>query len=94
MVERLNKGADGLTRSADIRTSTGRTNRPIARLYPLEVTAAEIPSNDSDSVRKELATTTDQESQPRPVRDAAVRGRHRVQQWTNTLQALPEDVMD
>ena len=43
VVERLNKGADGLTHSADIRTSTGRTNRPIAKLYPLEVTAAEIP---------------------------------------------------
>ena len=46
VVERLNKGAGGLTRSADIRTSTGRTNRPIARLHPLEVTAAEMPPTD------------------------------------------------
>ena len=46
VIERLNKGADGLTHSADIRTSTGKTNRPIAKLYPLEVTAAEVPSRD------------------------------------------------
>ena len=38
VVESLNKGADGLVRSANIRTATGRTNRPIAHLYPLEVT--------------------------------------------------------
>ena len=85
VVERLNKGADGLTHSADIRTSTGRTNRPIARFYLLEVTAAEIPPTDCESTRKESVTAVDQESQPRPVQDATVRGCHKVQQWTNTL---------
>ena len=88
-VEQLNKGADGLTHSADIRTSTGRTNYPIAKLYPLEVTAAEMPPLDGESTRKESVTAVDQESQPRPVRDAAVRGRHKVQHWTNILQPPP-----
>jgi hypothetical protein len=37
VIDNLVGGKDGLIRSADIRTSTGRTNRPIARLYPLEV---------------------------------------------------------
>ena len=64
MVERLNKGADCLTRSADIRTSTGRTNRPIAKLYPFEVTAAEMPPTDGKSTRKNSVTAVDQESQP------------------------------
>ena len=41
VIEGVNKGADGLIRSADIRTTTGRTNRPIARLYPLEVTVSD-----------------------------------------------------
>ena len=36
VIESVNKGADGLIRSANIRTATGRTNRPIARLYPLK----------------------------------------------------------
>ena len=37
VVEQLNRGADGLVRSAEIRTSNGRTSRPISKLYPLEV---------------------------------------------------------
>ena len=36
VIESVNKGADGLIRSANIRMATGRTNRPIARLYPLK----------------------------------------------------------
>ena len=34
VIEQLNKGADGLVRSVQLRTSTGRTNCPIAKLYP------------------------------------------------------------
>ena len=37
MVTRLLVEGDGLTHAAEIRTSTGQTNRPIAKLYPLEV---------------------------------------------------------
>ena len=37
VIENLVSGNDGLIRSADIRTSTGRTNRSIACLYPLEI---------------------------------------------------------
>jgi hypothetical protein len=37
VVEQLNRGADGLVRSAEIRTSNGRTSHPISKLYPLEV---------------------------------------------------------
>jgi len=38
VIESVNKGADGMIRSANICTSTGRTNRPVAHLYPLEPT--------------------------------------------------------
>ena len=48
VIEGVNKGADGLIRSAVIQTTTGKTNpttgktnQPIAHLYPLEVTASE-----------------------------------------------------
>lgn len=38
VIERLIPGNDGLVRSAVIRTKDGVTNRPIVKLYPLEVT--------------------------------------------------------
>ena len=39
MIEELITGNDGLTRAAILQTASGRMNRPITRLYPLEVTA-------------------------------------------------------
>jgi len=36
-VQKLMTGSDGIVRAAEIRTAGGRTNRPIARLIPLEV---------------------------------------------------------
>ena len=41
VIESLNKEENGLVRSANICTTTGNTNRPIAQLYPLEVKAAD-----------------------------------------------------
>jgi hypothetical protein len=37
VVQSLIKGKDGLVRAANIKTSTGHTNRPVTKLYPLEV---------------------------------------------------------
>ena len=63
----VNKGADGLIHSATVRTSTGRTNWPIAKLYPLEVTAAELPT--SCHITEENSTTpTPQPQQHRTPR--------------------------
>ena len=85
VVEYLNKGNDGFARSANVRTSTGQTNRPITKLYPLEVTAAELPrSTRQDNVQNKQPTV---EEMSRPVRRAAVKGRQRVQQWTGALCA-------
>ena len=39
-IEDLITGGDGLVRAAHIRTSTGYINRPVLKLYPLEVTAS------------------------------------------------------
>jgi len=36
-VTKLNHGHDELVRSVDIKTKTGTTNRPITKLYPLQV---------------------------------------------------------
>jgi len=89
MIDGVNKGEDGLIRSASVKTSTGHTNRPITKLYPLEVTASEQYTMDGT---KEVSTTpTRPPPATRPVRQAALRGRQRVQQWIHSL-APPEDV--
>jgi len=37
VIEELIEGLGGFARAAKIRTSTGKTNRPIAKLFPLEL---------------------------------------------------------
>jgi hypothetical protein len=49
VIENIIRSADGEIRAADIRTANGKTNRPISKLYPLQVTEpasapAEIPA--------------------------------------------------
>ena len=41
VIEDVIKGSDGLIRAVNIRTKSGMTNHPIARLYPLEVRFAD-----------------------------------------------------
>ena len=72
IIESVNRGADGMIRSANIRTATGRTNHPIARLYPLEVSAAEVtakPSTMKTSESSDAPAPT-----KRPMREAVKRG--------------------
>ena len=92
VIESLNKGRDGVVRSANIRTTTGRTNRPITRLYPLEVTAEETSSDVQGDTQPEQPQTD--VSAHRPVREAARRGQQLMKQWTASLRAPPEDVPD
>ena len=91
VIEGLNKGNDGLIRSVNIRTSTGRTNRPLAKLYPLEVTAAERPSVEPKSPGE---STNEDSVAPRPSRHAAAEGRQKVKRWVGALCGPPEDVVD
>ena len=52
VIEELMKGKDGLVHAAKIRTAQGRTNRPIAKLIPLEVSsdvANSSSTNDDDN---------------------------------------------
>ena len=96
VVEDTIAGEDGLVRAANIRTSTGRANHPIVKLYPLEV-AAEDPllqdklnePNSDKTVQPETQVTT---SEKRPVYKAALQGRKQIREWTETLSAPPEDV--
>ena len=64
VIERLDKGYDGLIHTAYIRTSTGRANRPITRLYPLEVAAHE--AHECTGTRKGDTTSDHEGSKEKP----------------------------
>ena len=63
IIEGLNRGNDGYIRSVTVCTASGKTNRPIARLYPLEV------SIDRCSVTKEPAELSQQGTDQQDVQD-------------------------
>ena len=94
VVQDLVKGNDGLVRSATIRTSTGVTNRPITKLYPLEVAV-----NDAASIRRQVTeggsdqddqeVTSEQQANGHPKRGAAERAQQRILEWTGCARAPP-----
>ena len=93
IVEELMTGKDGLVRAVKIKTAQGRTNRPIAKLIPLEVSTPIVPETDRSSSAAHQETTVG-DTVERPHRAAALRGRERVKNWVEQLGGPPEDVMD
>ena len=82
---------------ANIMTSTGRTNRLITKLYPLEVTAEDLlfKQHQEKSNLSDNGVQTLPEVERRSARKAAIQGRQQVREWTQTLCAPPpppEDV--
>ena len=91
VIEDLIRGGDGLVRAAHIRTSTGYTNRPVSKLYPLEVSASpsvpRIASQNSPAHQPTTVTST------RPRRAAATEAMGRISEWERCIRAPPEDVV-
>ena len=93
VIEDLITGHDGLVRAATIRTTTGITNRPITKLYPLEL-------NEADEVNSGIKKITSQPCDPvkssseneRPQRASARKANDRMKEWVKTFSAPPEDV--
>ena len=98
MIEEVIKGLDGLVRAARIRTSSGKTNRPLAKLFPLEVNASERQGIEGTFSSTEMDNNINDEADNTPpgyeraTRDAATRARKVIKSWTNALSAAPEDV--
>ena len=69
IVEGLVRGSDGVVRSADLKTARGKTDRPISKLYPIEV-----------HIQKEAEPVAEALPEPtrRPVRAAAEAARIRI----------------
>ena len=80
IVEQLMTGKDGLVQAAKIKTAQGRTNCPIAKLNPLEVSTPTVPATGrpSSSVQQD---TTAGDIVKRPQRAATQKGRERVKDW-------------
>ena len=102
VVEQLIQGKDGYTRAANIRHSMGKTNRPIAKLYPLELSSTNSDSNEVQHATTNTATSdvvgqssTDSINSTRPTRNSATMARQKIANWTRMLLSpAPEDVED
>ena len=64
VVDDLVKGNDGLVHSAHISTANHKTNRPITRLYPLEVVSSETRENTDHEQGSTSRETSDREQRP------------------------------
>ncbi|XP_077978115.1 uncharacterized protein LOC144433645 [Glandiceps talaboti] len=89
LVLELRYGNDGLVRSAKIKTKGGQTNRPINKLYPLELTCDD-PRNSTGNVHipKDTANNNNQivQKETRPIRQAAISAKNKIKNWTRQLQ--------
>ena len=79
VVLKLKFGNDGLVRSAEIRMREAVSNRPINKLYPLEVSSNNMASNMVEN------RITCEPRPTRPRRQAAVRARTIIKEWTQKL---------
>ena len=90
IVEELMTGKDGLVRAAKIKTTQGKTNRPIAKLIPLEVSTPIVPETHGPNSTAQQETPTEGDTvERRPHRAAAQRSRERVKNWIEQLGAPP-----
>jgi hypothetical protein len=92
VIENLIKSNDGHVRAAEIRTASGKTNRPISKLYPLEVSE----STETIDIQQSIDSPPEQIQQPidsspeqiqpiitsRPVRRAATKANQLIKQMT------------
>ena len=90
-IQGLIEGVDGLVRAANIRTSTGRTNRPITKLYPLEVCTNEAtPPTEDDTSEQIIMVPTPRQNIPQ--RTKALEAMRKIADWARNIRAPPEDV--
>ena len=81
VIESVNKGVDAKIRSANIRTPTDRTNRQVARLYPLEL------SENATASTPEQSTPAADSPLRRSTHEAAKRGQEVVKHWIASLRS-------
>ena len=98
VIEELIKGLDGFVRAARIRTNGGKTDCPIAKLYPLEIN--ELEDNEAPICKRRNTVSDDDLGDDatsvlrRSTRKAAVRapGSQCYQELDKCTTVAPEDV--
>ena len=96
VVESLATGKDGQVRSANVRTKSGMTNRPVVKLFPLEVCDARVIGVENNKGDQEDHNTAEAgksldnpTTEQRPQRHAAQRARNRLAEWAQIIRAPP-----
>ena len=91
VVEDLIKGGDDLIRAAKIRTSTGHTNKPICKLYPLELSTSKSTSKETSDRQEQpdvdRSGRKKESARERPKRAPAARAISRISEWTKIVRA-------
>lgn len=92
MIEELITSNDNEVRAATVRTASGKLlNRPLNFLYPLECSEVnEKPTESDEPVVDEQADetskqkSTDETTEKRPIRRAAIKARQKLNELLNT----------
>ena len=90
VIKEVVKGKDELIRSAVIRTTNGVTNRPITKLYPMEITETVAPESTPQVVQDSPMVNSDEQDEATgrstiSTRKAATRARHQLSEWSQIL---------
>ena len=104
VIEDLICGGDGLVRAAIVRTANKTTNRPITKLYPLELNeGGTVNMSNGDSSIPETEERPSMAPSPvnsattdpcRVQRAASVRANDLMKEWASVLSGPPEDVAE
>ena len=85
VVECLIRGADNCVRAINLKTCNGRINRPITKLYPLEIMAKVTTDTPTENLTRD--EDVPQELPPkRSQQAAAIRARGRIADWAQELK--------
>ena len=85
-MKKILPSTDGLARAVEIKTKNGTTNRPLSKLFPLELIfdIDEKEYDETPSASKDKNNTTN-EIETRPRRHAAIDARRKVQEQLDIL---------
>ena len=91
VVTELFRGNDGLVRSVKIKTSNGETTRPIAKLYPLEVTQIDNANEAGEDIPGDIHTDMNNIANHKERRQASLKARQKIQKWISGRNSDDDD---